>query len=149
MRRFVSWVGVLTIVWVSAAVAGAQTKPKLEDIARVMKRAGTVQQTLVKAIQAGDQATAKTQVATLKSGIVDAQTFWSMNKRTDAMDITKTVLTKIGTLEDLISAPKIDSAAALSAIQDMNRSCTDCHKIYRTTDDDGHYMLKPGSIPGY
>jgi cytochrome c556 len=149
MRRFVSWVGVLTIVWATAAVAAAQTKLKLEDVTRVMKKAGSVQQTLVKAIQAGDQATAKTQVATLKSGIVDAQTFWSTNKRTDAVDISKTVLTKLGVLENIINAPKIDSAAALSAIQDMNRSCTDCHKVYRTTDEDGHYILKPGSIPGY
>jgi hypothetical protein len=34
-------------------------------------------------------------------------------------------------------------------VKDLNQSCTDCHKVYRTTDDDGHYILKPGSVPGY
>jgi cytochrome c556 len=149
MRRFVSWAGVFAVIWAASVVVAGQAKPKLEDVTRVMRRAGSVQQLLVRAIQAADQATAKTQVAALKSGIVDSQPFWSTNKRTDAVEISKSVLTKIGTLENLVAAPKLDSAAALAAVQDMNRTCNDCHKIYRTTDEDGRYILKPGSVPGY
>ena len=149
MRGFVSGVCVLGVLWAGAAVATAQVKPKLEDLNRVMKKAGPVQQTLVKALLAGDQATAKSQVAVLKTGIVDAQPFWSANKRTDAMEISKTVVAKIDGLTKIIDASPLDSKAALAAVQDLNKTCNECHKVYRATDDDGHFILKPGSVPGY
>jgi len=97
----------------------------------------------------GNQAVAKTNLATLKSGITEAQAFWVANKRTDAVDFTKTVLKKLDDLDKLISAPTLDSTVALAAVQDLNKSCTECHKVYRTTDDDGRYILKPGSVRGY
>ena len=112
MRRFVSGVCVLGVLWVSAVVAGAQAKMKAEDLNRVMKKAGPIQQALVKALLAGDQATAKSQVAVLKSGILDSEPFWSANKRTDAMKISKTVVAKIDGLTKLIGASPLDSKAA-------------------------------------
>jgi cytochrome c556 len=149
MRRFVSWVGVLAVVWVTAAIAAAQGKPGLEQLDRVMKKDGPAQQALVKALVSGNQAVAKTNLATLKSGITEAQAFWVANKRTDAVDFTKAVLKKLDDLDKLISTPTLDSTVALAAVQDLNKSCTECHKVYRTTDDDGRYILKPGSVPGY
>jgi len=149
MRRFVFWVGVFATVWVMAAVAAAQAKPTLEQLDRVMKKDGPAQQGLVKAIVAGNQATAKQNLLTLQQGIAEAQTFWVANKRADALEFSKTVLKKLDGLDKLLSTPICDSTTALAAVQDLNKSCTDCHKVYRTTDDDGHYILKPGSVPGY
>lgn len=149
MRRFVSWVGVLAFVWATAVVAAAQTKPSLEQLDRVMKKDGPAQQALVKSIVAGDQAAAKSNLVTLQKGIAEAQTFWVANKRQDAIGFTKTVLTKLDSIDKLLSAPKLDSTVALAAVQDLNKSCTECHKVYRTTDDSGHYILKPGTVPGY
>ena len=149
MRRFVCWMSVFAMVWVMAAVAAAQAKPTLEQLDRVMKKDGPAQQALVKAIVAGNQATAKQNLVTLQQGIAEAQTFWVANKRTDALEFTKTVLKKLDGLDKLISTPNFDSTVALAAVQDLNKSCTECHKVYRTTDDDGHYILKPGSVPGY
>jgi cytochrome c556 len=149
MRRFVSRASVLAIVWVMAAVVAAQGKPELDNLNRVMKKAGPVQQVLVKALVAGDAATARTQLATLKGGIVDAQKFWTDNKRTDAVDVSKTVVKKIDALDKLLSAPALDSTSALAAIKDLNQTCNECHKVYRATDDDGHFILKPGSVPGF
>ena len=149
MRRFVFWVGVFATVWVMAAVAAAQAKPTLEQLDRVMKKDGPAQQGLVKAIVAGNQTTAKQNLLTLQQGIAEAQTFWVANKRADALEFSKTVLKKLDGLDKLLSTPTFDSTTALAAVQDLNKSCTDCHKVYRTTDDDGHYILKPGSVPGY
>ena len=149
MRRFVFWVGVFATVWVMAVVAAAQAKPTLEQLDRVMKKDGPAQQGLVKAIVAGNQATAKQNLLTLQQGIAEAQTFWVANKRADALEFSKTVLKKLDGLDKLLSTPNFDSTTALAAVQDLNKSCTDCHKVYRTTDDDGHYILKPGSVPGY
>ena len=95
MRRFVSWVGVIAIVWVMAVVAAAQGKPSLEQLDRVMKKDGPAQQALVKALVAGNQAVAKQNLLTLQQGIAEAQTFWVANKRTDAVEFTKTVLKKL------------------------------------------------------
>ena len=149
MRRFMCWVGVFAAVWMMAAVAAAQGKPSLEQLDRVMKKDGPAQQALVKALVAGNQASAKQNLLTLQQGIAEAQTFWVANKRTDAIDFSKTVLKKLDGLDKILSAPNLDSTAALAAVQDLNKSCTDCHKVYRTTDDDGRYILKPGSVPGY
>jgi cytochrome c556 len=149
MRRFVSWVSVLAMVWLLAAVGAAQGKPTLEQLDRIMKKDGPAQQALVKAIVAGNQAAAKQNLVTLQQGIAEAQTFWVANKRTDAVQFTRTVLRKLDGLDKLLSAPTLDSMAALEAVKDLNQSCTDCHKVYRTTDEDGRYILKPGSVPGY
>lgn len=149
MRRFVSWAGVLVVVWLLAVVAAAQGKPSLEQLDRVMKKDGPAQQALVKAIVAGNQAVAKQNLVTLQQGIAEAQTFWVANKRTDAIQFTRTVLRKLDGLDKLLSAPTLDSTASLEAVKDLNQSCTDCHKVYRTTDEDGRYILKPGSVPGY
>jgi cytochrome c556 len=149
MARFVSWVSVLAMVWLLAAVGAAQGKPTLEQLDRIMKKDGPAQQALVKAIVAGNQAAAKQNLVTLQQGIAEAQTFWVANKRTDAIQFTRTVLRKLDGLDKLLSAPTLDSMAALEAVKDLNQSCTDCHKMYRTTDEDGRYILKPGSVPGY
>jgi cytochrome c556 len=149
MRRFWSWVGLLATVWALGAVAAAQGKPSLEQLDRVMKKDGPAQQALVKALVAGNQPAAKQNLLTLQQGIAEAQTFWVANKRTDAIQFTRTVLRKLDTLDKLISASTLDSTAALDAVKDLNQSCTDCHKVYRSTDDDGRYILKPGSVPGY
>ena len=149
MRRFVTWGGVLAVLWLSAVVASAQAKPTLDQLDRVMKKDGPAQQALVKAIVGGNQTAAKQNLAVLQQGIAEAQTFWVANKRTDAIGFTKTVLQKLDSIDKLLSTPTMDSTAALAAVQDLNKSCTECHKVYRTTDDDGRYILKPGSVPGY
>ena len=79
MRRFMCWVGVFAAVWMMAAVAAAQGKPSLEQLDRVMKKDGPAQQALVKAIVAGNQASAKQNLLTLQQGIAEAQTFWVAN----------------------------------------------------------------------
>jgi cytochrome c556 len=127
----------------------AQAKPTLEQLDRVMKKDGPAQQALVKAIVAGNQTAARQNLAVLQQGIAEAQTFWVANKRTDAIGFTKTVLQKLDAIDKLLAAPTMDSNTTLAAVQDLNKSCTDCHKVYRTTDDDGRYILKPGSVPGY
>jgi len=114
-----------------------------------MKKDGPAQQALVKAIVAGNQAAARQNLGVLQQGIAEARIFWVANKRTDALDFTKTVLQKIDAIDKMLTAPTMDSNATLAAVQDLNKSCTECHKVYRTTDDDGHYILKPGTVPGY
>ncbi len=149
MRRFVPVVCLFGFLWAAAVVTSAQAKPTIEQLDRVMKKDGPAQQALVKAIVSGNQAAAKQNLGVLQQGIAEARTFWVANKRTDALDFTKTVLQKIDAIDKMLNAPTMDSAAALAAVQDLNKSCTECHKVYRTTDDDGHFILKPGSVPGY
>jgi len=149
MRHYGSWVAGVVALWVTAAVVvGAQAKMKAEDLDRIMKKDGPAQQALVKAVIAENVAAAKTQVAALKSGLEESEKFWVANKRTDAVDINKAVQTKLANVEKLLNAPKFDVEATKAAVQDMNKSCTECHRIYRAQDDDGHYVLKPGSVPG-
>ena len=148
MRYYGSWVAGVVALWVTAAVVGAQGSMKAEDLDRIMKRDGPAQQALVKAVIAGNVAAAKTQVAALQSGLNESQKFWVAYKRNDAIEINKTVQTKLSNVAKLLDAPNFNSEAVTAAVQDMNKSCTECHRIYRVQDDDGRFVLKPGSVPG-
>jgi len=149
MRHYGSWVAGVVALWVTAAVVvGAQAKMKAEDLDRIMKKDGPAQQALVKAVIAENVAAAKTQAAALKAGLEESEKFWAANKRADALDINKAVQTKLANIQKLLDAPKFDAEATKAAVQDMNKSCTECHRIYRVQDDDGRFVLKPGSVPG-
>jgi len=148
MRRFSGSMIVLILVWgLSAAVAG-QKRFTAEDLDKLMKRDGPTQAALVKAFTSNNQAAAKTAVGQLKSALKESQAFWVENKRPDAIKFGQNVLAKLDDLDKIVNAPQMNSATGLNAVRDMATACNECHKVYRTTDENGQFMLKPGSIPG-
>jgi len=148
MRRFGSWSLVLVVAWALSAVLAAQKQFTPEDLDKLMKKDGPAQAALVRALTSNNQAAAKSSVAQLKSALTETQQFWVMNKRDDAVQFGKKVLSKLDELDKIVSAPQMNSAAGLNAVRELANDCNACHKVYRTTDENGQFMLKPGSIPG-
>lgn len=140
---------VLVVTWALSAALIAQKTFTAEDLDRLMKKDGPAQQALVRALSAGNQAIAKTQLTQLKAALTESQQFWVTNKRPDAVQFNKTVIATIDELDKIVSAPQMDATAALATVRDLATACTACHKVYRATDEDGNFTLKPGSIPGF
>ena len=130
----------------SAAVVGAQKVTTPEELDKVMKKSGPAMQATQKAIGAGAYADARTQMATVKQAVIDSQTFWVEHKREDALKFNKDTVAKIEAFEKLIAGEKVDAATAAASLKEVGASCRACHKVYRATDAEENFILKPGSI---
>ena len=132
----------------SVAIVAAQKVTTVEELDKTMKKVGPASQAMGKAAASGAWADVRTHVATMKQGLMDAENFWVLNKRDDAVKFTKDTLAKMDTVQKLIATDPVDAATAVAAIKEMSATCRSCHMVYRTQDTNQNYILKPGSIGG-
>ncbi len=146
MRRVV---GVAAAVCMAlGGVLVAQSKvTTVNQLDAVMKKAGAIRQ-VDKAIQSGNAADAKAQLAIVRQAVQDSQSFWITHKKDDAVKLNKESLAKIDALEKVLSAGTLDAAAATAAYKEAGGSCRACHSQYRAEDANNEYILKPGSVAG-
>jgi cytochrome c556 len=128
------------------AVRAAGKVQTVEELDRAMKRIGPAQQAVSKAIQAMAYADAKKQLDVIEAELKDAQNFWVVKRREDATKFTAATLVKIESLRKLIDATTPDQMAVTSAYREVGVACAACHRVYRTTDDDNKFILKPGTV---
>lgn len=144
MRRFLSYV--LACAVASGAVVMAQKAKTPEDLQKSMKRIAPAQQAVNKAIQAMAYADAKKQLSVIKTELMDAQNFWVVKKRDDATKFTQETVGKIDALDKLLDAKTPDQAAITAAYRDVGTSCNSCHRVYRSTDENNQFIIKPGTV---
>jgi cytochrome c556 len=139
----------MLIAWSGAlAIAQGQKITTPEQLDKVMKAVGTASRNMGKMTQSGAYADAKKELATMRQGVLDSQSFWVEHKKDDAVQMNKDSLAKIDAFEKLISAPTVDGPTAVAALKEIGPTCSACHKQYRVQDADNNYMLKPGVIGG-
>jgi len=145
MRRLLTTV---TAVFVALAgtVAMAQKVTNPTELDAAMKKIAPAMGAANKAIKSGDFAGAKSQIAIVKQTLIDAENFWVMHKKDDAIAFSKDSIAKITALEQAVSAPTPDAQAALAALKAAGGTCGACHKTYRVQDENMQYILKPGSV---
>jgi cytochrome c556 len=131
---------------VGSIAVSAQKAKTAEDLQKSMKKIAPAQQAVNKAIQAMAYADAKKQLASIKAELVDAQSFWVVKKKDDAAKFTQDTLTKIDALDKLLSAPSPDQAAVTAGYRDVGTACTSCHRVYRSTDENNQFIIKPGTV---
>jgi len=144
MRRFLSFV--LTFAIAGTALIAAEKAKTADDMDKAMKKVGTTQQTLNKAIQAMAYADAKKQVEILKTTLTDAENFWVLNKKADAQQFSKDVLAKLDVLDKALAEKAPDQAKATAAYREASTACNSCHKVYRGVDANNQFVIKPGTI---
>jgi cytochrome c556 len=143
------YAGALLIAW-SGALAVAQTQKVTtpEQFDKAMKPAGPALRGVGQALKAGNFADMKKELGTLKTAVLDTQTFWVHHKKDDAIKMNKEAVAKIEALEQALSAPAVDAGAAAAAMKEVGGACSACHKQYREQDAEGNYKMKAGTIPG-
>ena len=145
MRRIFT-IATAAMLAVAGTVLVAQKVTTPAELDAAMKKIGPAQGATGKAIQSGDFATAKAQVAIVKQALTDAENFWVANKKDDAIAMSKDAVAKITALEQAVSAAAPDQMAALAALKTAGGTCGACHKTYRVQDENMQYILKPGSV---
>ena len=134
MHRFATCV-VAAVVACSAAVVAAQKVTTAEQLDQAMKRIGPAQQATGKAIQSMAYADAKARIAEVKQALVDAENFWVVNKKDDAVKMSQDALAKVAAVETALSAAAPDQQAVMAAFKQVGGTCAGCHKAYRAQDD--------------
>ena len=145
MRRILT-IATAAMLAVAGTVLVAQKVTTPAELDAAMKKIGPAQGATGKAIQSGDFATAKAQVAIVKQALTDAENFWVTNKKDDAIAMSKDAVAKITALEQAVSAAAPDQMAALAALKTAGGTCGACHKTYRVQDENMQYILKPGTV---
>ncbi len=141
MQRLATCV-VAVLVSCGSAVAVAQKVTTAEELDKTMKRVGPAQQATNKAIQSMAYADARKNIATVKQALGDAENFWVVNKRDDAIKMSKEALARLTALETMLSAASPDQQAVMAAFKQAGGACGACHKQYRVQDENKEYHLK-------
>ena len=145
MRRIFT-IATAMLVAAAGSVLVAQKVTTPAELDAAMKKIGPAQGAAGKAIQSGSFADAKAQVAVVKQALTDAENFWVMNKKDDAVMMSKDSIAKVTAVEQALSAPAPDQQAVLAAFKMVGATCGACHKQYRAQDENMQYILKPGTI---
>jgi len=145
MRRFVTYVSMLALT-ASVGLKAADKVQTAEELDKTMKKIGPAQQAVNKAIQAMAYADAKKQLDLIETELKDAQNFWVVKKREDATKFTQETLTKIDGLKKLLDAKTPDPMAITTAYRQVGTACATCHRVYRSTDDNNNFIIKPGTV---
>jgi cytochrome c556 len=145
MRRYLWVVTVLMLGW-SGSVMFAQKVSTPEGLDKVMKGAGRATAALGKAIAAGQYADVKTQLPLLRQAVRDSQNFWAEKHKDDGVKFANDVLAKIDVLEKAVAADAPDKAMVSSAYGAMSGACLNCHRVYRATDEENNFVIKPGTL---
>lgn len=143
MRRFYSWLMVVSLLCGGTALFAASAKTP-DELQKDMQRAGTAQQALAKALRANDFSGAQMQAKEMKEAIVDAHAFWTSKKKADAVKFSTDTQAKLDALTKALAAK--DAAASTAAQRDVAVACGSCHKVYRATDENNKFIIKPGTI---
>jgi cytochrome c556 len=69
-----------------------------------------------------------------------------VKKREDATKFTQDTLTKIDSLKKLLDAKTPDQTAITAGYREVGTACATCHRVYRTTDDNNNFIIKPGTV---
>ncbi len=144
IRRFLSYT--LVVIAVASAVVAAQKVTNPEELDKAMKRIAPAQGAAGKAIQSMAWADAKAQVAVVKQALMDTESFWTANKKDDAVAMLKDSIAKVSAVEQALNAASPDQQAVLAAFKQVGATCAACHKQYREQDANQQYQLKAGSI---
>jgi cytochrome c556 len=145
MRRLFTYTTALLLA-LTGSVAVAQKATNPAELEAAMKRVSAANATTGKAIKSGAFDEAKTSVAQVKQALMDAENFWVMNKKEDAVKMSKEAVAKVTAVETAVSAAAPTPEAALAALKEVGASCTACHMAYRVQNEDKTYSLKPGTI---
>ena len=74
------------------------------------------------------------------------RTSGSSTSRDDAVKFNKDALAKIDEFQKVVATDTVDETGAQSALKAVGAACRSCHQVYRATDADDNFILKPGSL---
>jgi cytochrome c556 len=130
----------------AAASLVAQQVQAPADLDATMKRVGPASQAVGKAVASMAYADARTQLATERQGMLEAEAFFKTRNSADGAKFAANVLAQIDALDTMLQAPAVDQMAAQAAAKQVQGACMQCHMQFRVRDEMMNWILKPGSV---
>jgi cytochrome c556 len=144
IRRLLTYT--LVVSALASTVIAAQKVSNPDELDKAMKKIAPAQSAAGKAIQSMSWSDAKAQVAIVKQALTDTESFWTANRKADAVAMLKDSVAKVIAVEEALNAPMPDQQAVQAAFKQVGATCAGCHKQYREQDANQQYRLKAGTI---
>jgi cytochrome c556 len=123
-------------VWMlCACLAGlAQVVFTEDDLDRAMKAVGRNVALANAAIASKDFDGAKVRVARAREQLSPTASFWTNQKRADAVKMVKVATAELDVLDLALSSKPVDATAVAAAAAKLDVACQACHAVYREQD---------------
>ena len=145
MRRLFTYTTALLLA-LTGTVAVAQKATNPAELEAAMKRISAANGATNKAIKSGAFEDAKKSVADVKQALMDAENFWVVAKKDDAVKMSKEAIAKVSAVEAAVSGTAPNQEAAFAAVKEVGAAWTACHMQDCVQKEDKTYSLKPGTI---
>jgi cytochrome c556 len=137
------------VVWFGAIGIAQMKITDAAEYAKVMQGAAQAFNAARTALPPSEWADAKVRLATAREGFVALQTFWTEQKREDAVGIVTGTLERIDALDRLLAVAAPSRADTLAVVSEIQADCAACHALYREGDFQSGFRFKAGMLPGF
>jgi len=126
----------MVTVWIACAGSGAlaQVVFSLQDLEKAMKAVGRNVALARTAIASADFENAKVRVARAREQLSPTVSFWTNEKKADAVKMVKAATAQLDALDVALSSNPVDAGAVAAAVTKLDTACQACHGVYREED---------------
>jgi cytochrome c556 len=122
------------VVLAAAGSLAAQVFFSLDDLDKAMKAVGRNVSLANAAIASSDFEGAKVRVARAREQLSPTVSFWTNEKKADAVKLVKAATARLDVLDRALSANPVDAPAVAAAAKELGAACQACHTVYREQD---------------
>jgi cytochrome c556 len=128
------WLRVCAWVLCAGSAGLAQVVFTVDDLDKAMKAVGRNVGLANAAIVSKDFEGAKVRVARAREQLSPTVSFWTNEKKADAVKLVRAATTRLDALDRALSANPVDASAVAGAAMELDAACQACHAVYREQD---------------
>ncbi|HEV3057334.1 MAG TPA: hypothetical protein VGY48_03760 [Vicinamibacterales bacterium] len=87
-----------------------------------------------------------TQVAIVRSQMAASRTFLSAKRSADGVRLSDEMLDALDDLDAILRKSEPDQAAAIDAVEEVDKACAACHRSMREGNERTGYRFRPGIV---
>ena len=133
-RGAMRWLTVCAWVLCAGLAGLAQVFFSVDDLDKAMKAVGRNVALANTAIVSKDFEGAKVRVARAREQLSPTVSFWTNEKKADAVKLVRAATAKLDALDRALSANPVDASAVGVAATELDAACQACHAVYREQD---------------
>ena len=133
-RSMMRWLTVCGWVLCAASAGLAQVLFSVDDLDKAMKAVGRNVALANTAIVSKDFEGAKVRVARAREQLSPTVSFWTNEKKADAVKLVRAATAKLDALDRVLSTNPVDASAVAGAATELDAACQACHAVYREQD---------------
>jgi cytochrome c556 len=133
-RSVMRWLTVYAWMLWAGSAGLAQVFFSVDDLDKAMKAVGRNVGLANAAIASKDFDGAKVRIARAREQLSPTVSFWTNEKKADAVKLVRAATAKLDALDRALSANPVDASAVGVAAMELDAACQACHAVYREQD---------------